>query len=117
MRPQRLAVGQQEVEGPCFAICGASSRSVSVSSATLGTPACDLAISCMIQQKARSLSVLPTGRKLRVQARMEVLQVAVVREHPVAAPQLAHEGVAVLQRHSPCVALRMCAITLRLLIG
>ena len=33
-------------------------------SCTLGTPACDLAISCMIQQKARSLSVEPTGRKL-----------------------------------------------------
>jgi hypothetical protein len=41
-----------------------SSRSVSVSSATLGTPACDFDSSCMIQQNARSLSVLPTGRKL-----------------------------------------------------
>ena len=78
---------------------GVSSRSVSVSSCTLGTPACDFASSCMSQQKARSLSVAPTGRKLAVQARVEVLQVAVVREHPVAAPQLAHERVAVLQRH------------------
>jgi hypothetical protein len=33
-----------------------------------------------------------------VQARTEVLQVAVVREDPVAAPQLAHEGVRVLER-------------------
>ncbi|MPN42369.1 hypothetical protein SDC9_189926 [bioreactor metagenome] len=36
---------------------------------------------------------------MRVQARAKVLQVAVVREHPVAPPQLAHEGMAVLQAH------------------
>ena len=65
VRPQRLAVGQHEVEGAVRRrCCGASSRSVSVSSSTLGTPACDLASSCMSQQNARSLSVLPTGRKL-----------------------------------------------------
>ena len=33
-----------------------------------------------------------------MQARREALQVAVVREHPVAAPQLAHERVRVLER-------------------
>ena len=49
---------------PWLASCGANSRSVSVSSSMLGTPACDLASSCMIQQKACSLSVLPTGWKL-----------------------------------------------------
>jgi hypothetical protein len=48
---------------PWRAICGSSSRSVRVSSATLGTLACALAISCISQQKARSLSVPPTGRK------------------------------------------------------
>jgi len=32
-----------------------------------------------------------------VQLGREVLQIAVVRKHPVAAPQLAHKGVAVLQ--------------------
>jgi hypothetical protein len=34
-----------------------------------------------------------------VQRLIEILQVAVVREHPVAAPELAHEGVAILQCH------------------
>jgi hypothetical protein len=34
-----------------------------------------------------------------VQAWCEVLQVAVVGEDPVAAPQFAHEGMAVLERH------------------
>ena len=47
--------------------------------------------------------VLAVGAAHRVEAavqpRTEVLQVAVVGEHPVAAPQLAHEGVAVLQVH------------------
>jgi hypothetical protein len=34
-----------------------------------------------------------------VQQRVVVLQVTVVREHPLPAPELAHEGVGVLQRH------------------
>jgi hypothetical protein len=54
---------------------------------------------CSRKQKARSLSVLPTGRIRAVQHRIEILQVAVVGEHPVAAPHLAHEGMAVFQRH------------------
>ena len=46
---------------PCAAIGGTSSRSVAVSSSTDGTLACALASSCISQQKARSLSVSPTG--------------------------------------------------------
>ena len=53
-----------KLNGPCLAICGVSSRSVNVSSSTLGMPACDFHSSCINQQNARSLSVLPTGRKL-----------------------------------------------------
>ncbi len=49
---------------PCAAGTGASSRSVAVSSPVPGTLAWALASSCISQQKARSLSVLPTGRKL-----------------------------------------------------
>jgi glutathione synthase len=51
----------RKLKVPCRAIRGTSSRSVSVSSATLGTSACDLASSCISQQNARSLSVRPTG--------------------------------------------------------
>ena len=47
---------------PCAATCGSSSASVALSSAIAGTPACDFASSCISQQKARSLSVVPTGR-------------------------------------------------------
>jgi len=43
--------------------------------------------------------------------RLEVLQVAVVRKDPVLPPQFALEGMAVLQRDLPLVALRMWAIT------
>jgi hypothetical protein len=53
---------------------------------------------CSRKQKARSLSVLPTGRNGPSRVGPEILQVAVVGEHPVAAPQLAHEGMAVFQR-------------------
>ena len=51
------------------------------------------------QPAERALAVGVADRAERaVQARREVLQVAVVREHPVAAPQLAHERVRVLER-------------------
>ena len=48
---------------PCAAITGINSPSVVLNSATLGTLAWALASSCISQQKARSLSVSPTGRK------------------------------------------------------
>jgi hypothetical protein len=41
------------------------------------------------------------GAEGRVQLGLKIQQVAVVRKGPVVAPQLAHEGVAVLQRHVP----------------
>ena len=65
-----------------------------------GTPACDLASSCMIQQKARSLSVLPTGRKLPYRRGAKVFQVAVVGKYPVRVPELTHKRVAVFKRHT-----------------
>ncbi len=48
---------------PKRATCGTSSASVRVISGTLGTLACALSSSCISQQKACSLSVLPTGLK------------------------------------------------------
>ena len=54
--------------------------------------------SCSRKQKARSLSVLPTGRKAPSSGGSKLLEVAVVGEHPVAAPQFAHKRMAVLER-------------------
>ena len=98
VRPQRLAVGQQEVEGPWRAICGASSRSVSVSSSHARHAG--MRLGQLLHDPAEGALAVGAAHRAEagVQARAEVLQVAVVREHPVAAPQLAHERVAVLQR-------------------
>jgi hypothetical protein len=61
---------------------------------------------CSSQQKG-ALAVGATDRQeAAVERRVEILQVAVVGEDPVAAPQLAHEGMGVLQRD---VALRRLA--------
>ena len=39
------------------------------------------------------------GAEMRMQARAEVFQISVVGKDPVAAPQLTHERMAVLQAH------------------
>ena len=53
------------------------------------------------QPAERPLAVGVADRpETTVQARREVFQITVVRKHPVAAPQLTHERVGVLQRHA-----------------
>jgi hypothetical protein len=100
MRPQRLAVRQQQIER-------AVRRRLRQQLAQRDRQLTDrrhagVRLRQLLHQPAeRALAVGVADRLERgVQARLEVFQVAVVREHPVAAPQLAHERVRVLQRHA-----------------
>ena len=99
MRPQRLAVRKHEIERTMarnarrqFAqgqreLCHAGHAGMRLRQLLHEPAERALAIRCSHRQETR------------MQPRLEVLQVAVVREHPISAPQLAHERMAVLQRH------------------
>ena len=83
---------------PRAAIAGTSSRKVARQ--LLDRPARGMGLRELLHQPAeRALAVSLADRLERaVQARPVARQVAVVREDPVAAPQLAHERVRVLER-------------------
>ena len=99
MRPQGLAVGQQKVERPMLRDLRHQLAQREREFGHAGHAG--MGFGHLLHQPAKGpLAVGVAHRPERaMQARVEALEVAVVREHPVVAPQLPHEGVAVLQRH------------------
>jgi hypothetical protein len=99
MRPQRLAVGQQQVEAAVARQLRQQLAQRALSSSTRRHAG--MRLGQFLHQPAEGAFAVGVAHRAEgaVQPRREALQVAVVREHPVAAPQLAHEGVRVLQRH------------------
>ena len=100
MRPQRLAVAEQEVEGAVARHLRhqlgqrlAQVRHARQAGVVLGQ---------LLQQPAEGAFAVGLADRVvgGVQLGLEVLEVAVVREHPVAPPQLALERVGVLERHA-----------------
>ena len=99
MRPKCLAVGQQQVE----AAMGRRPRQ------QLGQGAGEfghrghrgMGLGQLLHQPAEGVLGVGVAHRAEgtVQRRAEAGEVAVVGEHPVAAPQLAHERMGVLQRH------------------
>ena len=96
MRPERLAVGQQHVERAVTR----QKRQQFAQRATqlLNAGNRRMGLGQLLHQPTKSALAVGVahGPKSAVQTRVEVNQVAVVRKHPVATPQLAHEGVRVL---------------------
>jgi len=101
MRPQRLAVGQQQVEG---AVRGGDRQELAQRARQLGDGRHrSMRLGQLLHQPAEGQLAVGAahGAEAAVQAWRKTLEVSVVRHHPVAAPELAHEGVGVLQRHLP----------------
>ena len=99
MRPQRLAVGQQKVER---AMPGNLRHQLAQGAAEfVHAGHAGVRLGQLLHEPAKCpLAVgLPHRFEIAVQARRIVNQVAVVREHPVAPPQLTNKGVAVFQAH------------------
>ncbi len=97
MRPERFAVGQQEVESavrcdPGREIAQGMGQLLDAGQARMRFP------QLLHDPAERALAVgVADGAEMGVQFGSVFLEVAVVGKHPVAAPQLAHERVAVLQ--------------------
>ena len=100
MGPQRLPIGQQQVEG---AVPRQLRQQLAQRAAQLVDAGhAGVRLGQLLHQPAEGAFAVGVAHRAEgaVQPRLEALQVAVVRKHPVAAPQLAHEGVGVLQRHA-----------------
>eukprot|EP01136_Pigoraptor_vietnamica_P014780 Opistho-1_new@57268 len=99
VRPQRLAVGEQEVEGAELAHL--RHQFAQREGELFHAGQAGVRLGQLLHQPAEgALAVGGADRaEVAVQRREVVLEVAVVGEHPLAAPELAHEGVGVFQRH------------------
>ncbi|MPN12430.1 hypothetical protein SDC9_159748 [bioreactor metagenome] len=97
MGPERFTVGEQEVEGAVRSdLRGQLAQGVGqlfdAGHAGMGLPQ-------LLHDPAEGLFAVRVANGLEVGMKLggEVLEIAVVREDPVASPEFAHEGVAVLQ--------------------
>ncbi len=100
MGPEGLPVGQQEVEGAVR--CDARREFTQGEGQFLHAGHVGMGFGKLLHDPAERVLAVggADGVEVRMQAGAEVLQVAVVCEHPVAAPEFAHERMAVLQRHA-----------------
>ena len=100
MRPQRLAVAEQKVEGAVGGDPGCQLAQRQRQFGHAGHPG--MGLGQLLHDPAKRAFTVGTahGPEVAMQARRKVDQVAVVGKHPVAAPQLAHKRMAVLQGHA-----------------
>ena len=99
MCPQCLAIGEQKVER---AVLGNFGHQLAQCECELGHRRhAGVRFGQLLHQPTKRLFAVGVahGLEAAVQGGAVVFQIAVVRKHPIAAPQLAHKGVAVFQCH------------------
>ena len=100
MGEQRGAVGQHHIEGAVGGDAGNDALEQCAQLLAARRGVAEFAAHALQQVAEGQFAVGGADRtKGAVEHGREILQVAVMGEHPVAAPQLAHEGMAVFQRH------------------
>ena len=100
MRPQRLAVAEQKIEGPVR--CDVARQLAQRDAQFAYARHVRMRLGQLLHDPAKGALAVGTAYRFEaaMQARCKISQIAVVGKHPVAAPQLTHKRMTIFQRHT-----------------